>query len=271
MLDVALYSRGRPWAAPWLDAFALGLERHGIKASIEDAATPRDCDLAVFWGHREAAIIERQRTNGGHYLVAECSYLADRLAMVSLGFDGLNGRADFVNADVPGDRWERHFAPLMAPAWRTEGTGWYVLLCGQVATDQAVAHVDIAAWYAETAQRLQGLGYRVRFRPHPKSRGGVNLPGVEISIASLADDLAGAAFAVTFNSNSAVDAALAGVPVIACDPGSMAWAIAGHDVGEAPPRLMRRTWAHRLAYCQWNDDEVRGGDAWAHLKRKFED
>ena len=271
MLDVVIYSRGKPWAVEWLNAIAQGLSRHGIPATFEDADTPRDCDLAVFWGHGEPAIIARQRAAAKHTLVAECAYLDDRLKWVSLGFDGLNGRADFVNDGIDGDRWDRHFAHLMTDDWKAPGEGDVALICGQVAGDQALAHVDINAWYALAVKHLRGAYRRVVFRPHPKGGNPPHLPeGVEVSTLSLAEDLDRAAVAVTFSSNSGVDAVLAGVPVIACDIGSMAWDVAAHTFDAPLRRPDRLVWAHRLAHCQWLPSEVQSGAAWDHLKRKFD-
>jgi hypothetical protein len=70
--------------------------------------------------------------------------------------------------------------------------------------------------------------------------------------------MAGAGLVVTFNSNTGVDAALFGRPVIAMDEGSMAWPVAGHQVTEI---VMpdRSAWAARLAWCQWTMDEMRSG------------
>ena len=74
---------------------------------------------------------------------------------------------------------------------------------------------------------------------------------------------------VTLNSNSGVDAALAGVPVIAFDEGSMAWPVAGHKPQDAihPPRPDRLRWAAELAWCQWTDREFETGECWEHLRR----
>jgi hypothetical protein len=101
----------------------------------------------------------------------------------------------------------------------------------------------------------------VRFRPHPgaQRRGGAaEVPGAATIGGTLAEALAGAALVVTFNSNSGVDAALAGRPVVAMDAGSMAWAVAGHEVAEVV-QPDRTAWAARLAWCQFNKAEMESG------------
>ena len=83
---------------------------------------------------------------------------------------------------------------------------------------------------------------------------------------SLADCLADARWVVTFNSNSGVDAVLAGVPTVAVDQGAMAWAVTGRDPTVQPPTPDRSTWAAELAWCQWTLDEIKKGVAWDHLR-----
>jgi len=86
-----------------------------------------------------------------------------------------------------------------------------------------------------------------------------------VEMPPIEKDLEAARYAVTFNSNSGVDAALAGVPVVAMDEGSMAWQVAGHRIGEIvfPDR---EKWAHDLAFAQWDVEEITSGEAWEHLR-----
>jgi hypothetical protein len=74
---------------------------------------------------------------------------------------------------------------------------------------------------------------------------------------------------VTYNSNTAVDAAIQGYPVFALDRGSMAWAVAGHDLAEidSPSKPDRTQWAADLAYSQWKPAEMAEGLTWRHLSR----
>jgi len=63
---------------------------------------------------------------------------------------------------------------------------------------------------------------------------------------------------MTYNSNTGVEAAMAGRPVIAMDEGSMAYEIAGHQVTDiiTPDRT---AWAHALAWKQFTIDEIQSG------------
>ncbi len=230
----------------WADAFAAGLARHGIKAKRVEGFVPTECDLAVFWGHsaQKSPIMAQCE----HYLVMERWYFGPDFKQVSLGFDGLNGQANFLNENSPPDRWEK-WGPELKP-WNPEGE--YSLVVGQVQKDNACNHVNMAAWYDEQIASLDGP---VVFRPHPKDASYLVPSGAHFSNNPLPVDLAGAKRVVTFSSTVGVDALIAGKPVTAADSISMVY------VG-----IDREQWAHNLAYCQWSEHEIETGEAWEHLR-----
>jgi hypothetical protein len=127
------------------------------------------------------------------------------------------------------------------------------LVMGQVPGDQAIKGIAIDDWYRTAAEAYRMAGFETRFRAHPN--GGPARP--------LQADLDEAACVVTWSSNSAVDAVLAGVPTVAMDRGSMAYQVAGHELGTMPPMPDRMAWSHALAWKQWSMKEMAGGDCWA--------
>jgi hypothetical protein len=139
--------------------------------------------------------------------------------------------------------------------WRDSGTGSVVVM-GQVPTDNACRGVDIDRWCAEAREVFVARGFNVYIRPHPGVRQTVPIDKA----------LETAAFVVTYNSNSAVDAVLAGVPAVAVDPGSMAWDVAGHNL-TPPPTPDREAWARALAWKQWRLDEMASGYCWETVGR----
>lgn len=240
-----------------MSAFAAGLRRHGWKTTIAPAyAGGMRADLCVTWGVRRRDQHLRAMSEGAEICVLERGYVGDRLHWSSVSFGGgLNGRALFRGPFSDGTRWGEHFAKYMQP-WRQKPDG-YVLVCGQVSGDCSLKGVDIDRWYADTIAELRAAGHDVRFRPHPLQ--GKPAPRL---LPPLAEDLAGARYVVTFNSNSGVDAVLAGVPTVAQDEGSMVYSIAGHDRLAMPPTPYRTSWAHALAWCQWSREEMERGDCW---------
>lgn len=247
--------------ARWGAAFIDGLKKHGVEASIHHESDDIDCDVAVMWSHKNAARIKRQKARNSDYIVMEAGYFGDRLGFASLGWNGLNGRADFRNSNSPDDRWKKHGVEVKS--WHG---GDYILVAGQVQGDASIAGIDLQARYTEIIAELKGITNRpIKFRPHPY---GSPIPsGVAISHSSLEQDLAEARCLVAINSNTTVDAAIAGTPVVALDTGSMAWPVAAHELEGVliPRRPDRAQWLNNLAYCQWTEKEIRTGEAWEHL------
>ena len=241
-------------------AFAEGLKRFGITAGVHSTGTYTPSDLAVFWGHRQHQIMQRQRSKGLDYLVMERGYIGDRFQYTSLGFNGLNGRAEFYADNMPASRGDR-FRGTIKP-WHS---GEYYLICGQVIGDASLNEVDYPAWVMSLPREINGLP--VMFRPHPV-RFGYAVP-FPLTTGSLDEDLAGAAGVITFNSNSAVDALLAGTPAIACDAGSMVYGDVGHSTDDWR-KPHREEIINRLAWCQWTLDEIAAGAAWDHLRQRYD-
>lgn len=253
---------GRTPAGEWGGAFAEGLAHHSVRARL--APRPEPCDLLVLWGVRRKQDIETQRQRGGEICILERGYLGDRMKWTSVSFGGgLNGKGEFRGTSDDPARFRRHFG--MQPWRRQDG---YALLIGQVPGDMSLAGTDVARWYRRTAGELTAAGFDVRFRPHPvaENRGlRVRVPGVKLATGTLQEALAGAAVCVCFNSNTAVDAVLAGVPAITADRGSMAWEVTTHSVAEGVVMPDREAWAARLAWKQWTLDEMRSGECWARI------
>ncbi len=245
----------------WTTAFAEGLKAHGIAVNVSREAI-EPSDLLVVWGVRHPGSFAMQRRRG-EICVLERGYIGDREKWTSVSFGGrLNGRAEFRGVrDDPG-RFEANFPGRLKDWKRRFG---YALIMGQVPGDQSLVGVNIAKWYADTAKRLRRMGFAdVGFRPHPLSHH-VKVPGVTAVKGSLAEAFDGAAFVVTWNSNSGVDAVLDGIPTVAMDEGSMAYEVSGHEIGR-PPTPERYGWASALAWKQWTEDEIRSGECWEHVK-----
>lgn len=264
-MKAVFYTNGTPHQMRVGQGLMRTLSAQGWRTDIRNPDRYVPSDLAVIWGHRRKAVIQGQRERGLPYLVAERGYVGDRFLYSSLGYNGLNGLAEFdVPDDVGSERFERLWASELEPC---RSGGDYALLIDQVPNDAALARVagnSLTQWVQQMMREIPHvLGLPVRYRPHPQ---------VTPVTSTLDEDLAGAAVCVTWNSNSGVIAALRGVPVIAFDRGSMAWDVAAHSLGEGihRPGMERRfRWACGLAYTQWSPEECADGTAWAHIGRRF--
>ncbi len=235
-----------------------GFAAHGFNVLRLPYGTRPDVAHVVVWGWRQG---EQYRRMGYEVLVMERGYIGNRFHYTSLGFNGLNGWATFpAYPDDGGARFKEHGGVLKP--WRRDGE--YALILGQVPHDASLRGKNMLPWYMDKAKEIEkAYGIPVHFRPHPdlQKRGLKQfVDGCLPSTCTLDEALGGALFTVCFNSNSAVDSILAGVPCVAGDIGTMAWEVASRsiDVLRYPER---EAWAHKLAFTQWNPDELRSGKA----------
>lgn len=232
-------------------ALAKGLSAHGIKAIQTHVSNRVSTHRVACWGWRAG----RELHQAGHdVLVMERGYIGDRFVWSSLAWNGLNGRG--LAPPVPddgGERLSRFHPDVLQPL---NPCGEYVLIIGQVPGDASLGGRDLHPWYCEQAKKHKG-DLPVFFRPHPLAgrRGPIrNIPGAPRLDGDLSDALHNAALVVTYNSNTGVDALLAGKNVTADDEGSMIWGVTD-----------RAKWAHRLAWRQWTMDEIASGSALEHV------
>lgn len=179
------------------------------------------------------------------------------------GLNGLNNRADFRNKDMPGDRAK----DIELHDWKK---GDHVLLCGQIPWDASCQHVDLPQWLKHMASKIRDHTTRpIMYREHPLMKGTIDVGADYVSQADLKTDLLNAHCVVTFNSNTSVDAILAGVPAFVFDEGAMSWDVANHTLEKMPvPNTPdRQQWLNNLMYTQWRPNEMSEGKAWRHLFR----
>lgn len=253
------------------EKFRKGLQKHGLDATIQHG-NPTPCDLAIMWGiFHFPRVIQQQKRNNKDYLVWEAGYILDRHKWKGLGYNGLNGRADFVNQNSPPDRWNKYFSPLMKP-W--QGDGEYILITGQVTGDASLKPVNGRVDYQTIVSQIKqftSLPVHYRKHPHPKRPSAPCPKGAIPSKGTLEQALSKAHVVVTFNSNTCVDATLAGVPCIVLDKGAMTWDISDHHLNRVnnPSKPDRTQWAYNIAYTQWTMEEIENGEAWDHLKKRY--
>jgi len=248
----------------------------GCGGTLADLDSYKPSEVAVVFGtykkhvpvsYRRGHVVHRQLNQGLNVVIIETGYINrgnGKDNHYAAGLNGINGRAKFNNQDSPAERLMK--LGVKIEPWRKDGD--HILICGQVPWDASVDHLNFIRWANETVFEIQrsGCNRRLVYRPHPLAY--TPTPeGCELSQnASLEDDLKNCWAVVTCNSNSAVEAAIRGIPVIATDAGSMAMPIANPvcDV-EAPKTPDRWQWLCNLAYAQWTPEEMRNEEAWQAL------
>jgi hypothetical protein len=232
---------GVPWQPKRAAFIAEGLHRVGIKTRITDSRARLDEGFPILLGTTFWRGIER---DGEEFLLVDRCSFGDTERFVSLVWNGHGRRGDHrVPEHFDGSRWRKYGMPLKP--WRLEGSR--IVLCGQTET-YSPHHKSLESWYSSVPAS--------HFRPHPA--------GSMYSDLRLARDWDDCILAVTLNSSIAVQSVMDGIPTVTMDEASMAWNVTSHHWSkiEMPDRY---SWAERLAWCQWTDEELREGVPWEYL------
>lgn len=249
--------------AEWM---AAGMRAHGVTVEAAGFDCPAEADIAVVWGWRQRRVIRAAKEAGRPILVMERGHIQPRMEWTSCGWGGLQNHAIYPVVEDGGLRFMANFGEQFQPT--SPGTA-YVLVCGQVDGDASIGDLDVKAWAQAVTDNLARRGHEVTYRPHPLMRRQSENwcpAGARVSVGRLSVDLGMAKACVVYNSTAGVEAALAGIPVVALDKGSMAWSIASHSISAPfrfPTQKERVTWASRLAWTQWTPAEILSGEAWA--------
>jgi len=255
-MKIAIHANpGVKWQRRYADLFVRGFAKHGLSAEVtQSSGRERDCDVAVLFGPNYWKQVER--ANQPYLMVNRV--LVSRNArhvhdVVAISWDGFNGRGTFCVDGADAGRLHKFINPSADVAgWRKEGE--YLLLCGQADVGRCGRYGSTQEWYKYVENTTNE---QVLFRPHPNN--GARVP--------LATHLHLARAAAVLNSTVAIDALLAGVPVLSFDEGNPAHAIAGHTMADTqyPDRLKFLAY---LAHCQYFCDEIENGYFWERLNPK---
>lgn len=174
----------------------------------------------------------------------------------------------------PDDRWRQLKLKL---GKRGRAQAGHVLYCGSSQKYHEFHGIGEATDFAyKVFRRLRKQTERhLVYRPKPSWHDAVPIAGVSMSYGgtSLEDALRGCHCLVTHGSSAAMEAIIAGVPAIVLGP-SIARPVAEVAIDQVEnPKwaddAARLAWASNMAYCQWTADELRSGEAWAHLRAEI--
>lgn len=256
-MQISIHAKtGVQWHKRYAEFFRKGFAAHGIDARVTAAGTrDTDDDVAVVFGPNYFKGVER---SGLPYLMVNRVLLSTNPRhvndVVAISWDGFNGRGTFCVDEITPGRLDRFINPQKdVRGWRKEGE--YLLLCGQADVGRCGRYSTVGEFY----RYVEGTtNEEVVYRPHPNN-GSARLP--------LRTHLHSARVACVLNSTVAVDALLAGVPVISLDEGNPVHAVASHVMAETvfPNRL---PFFRYLAECQYFFGEIENGLFWERLNPK---
>lgn len=222
-----------------LRAFVSGIERHGYKAEIgfPDRSGPKH--LFITWNRINMGNVTAQRfqDQGLPVIVAENAawgndFAGRRWYSLARNYHNTSGCVPYNGPE----RWDS-MGIYMAP-FRESGE---TVILPQRGIGSAPTRMPTG--WPSAAQRKYGG----RIRPHPGKREGL----------CLVDELAHAGKVVTWGSGAAIKALMMGIPVVSEMPN---W-IGCQDNTEVGRIEMLR----RLAWAQWELQEIESGEAFAHL------
>lgn len=237
------------------------------------------CDLIVtwtLWRHTARRLnSDAHQKLGGSVLCMENGFIRSvggrryyQLAWRQGEGSGINGQGVFPIGDD--SRW-KSWNVRMAP-WR--GNGKHILICAQRGVrehDPDITHGS--NWPDTVIEKIRRYTDRpIYFRPHPGNKRPC-LPKrksvdriIDPHKESLEQNLRGAWCTVVYSSTSATDSILAGVPVCYDGESVMCQDLCGRIKHiENPPRGDRDAVLSKLAWGQWNSDELESGEAFRHV------
>ncbi len=234
-------------------------------------------DVVVMWNGKRSlydGVTSGAKREGVPMLFMEHGFF-DRRAFTQYDHEGFNHTASWRSnlADAaPKDGAERFRSVWGKPVVPMGATDGYVLVLGQVKGDSQLWDSEIDDT-RELLAAVKATGADVRYRQHPgDSRAKPDDPCYTDG-TTLEQDLAGAAFVVTINSNSITEALCYGKPALALGPSlaidagvarqatlaTMDDDIAAMRGGWCPSQSSVDNYLHWLACRQWNRREIASG------------
>ncbi len=285
------------WHTRWrtlMERFARGVARYGHTTALYEAKNRPagfDCDYAVVMGAgapvgtlhedlRGAGIpflcvadgyVRRMRDYTGN------QYVLNANPYWSVARGGLQAYGEHLPLYRAGSgRWEA--LGIDPKPWRDAGT--HIVLAHQWSAypwTHETPPRDRRAWYWHVAESIGKVTTRPVFlKPHPKESGDIEVicrdletrSGGQIAFRNqpLPDLFENAHALITYDSNAAVEAVIAGIPVFTAGR-TMADPVANRDLLfiENPTMPDRCQWCNWIAWTQWTAGEIEEGLPWRTL------
>ena len=277
---VLIYSYGKKNRG-LLKCFAAGVRAYGHRTGFlvgEQYKTYVHCDVLVTAGwndtiaqiHRDSAAWSRP------YIAISDGFLRRKgdenkryFCVARNGIHAYGEHLDFNAADS--HRFEE--LKIKPKPWREDGE--HIVIAYQ-SLPLAVDGMLRVEWFSQALATLSRITRRpIVVRPHPKSTKEeieeIPSDGVVVSKGkTFMEDLEDAWALVTYDSNAAVEAAVAGVPIFTGGR-TMASPVSNFHLSdiEQPRMPDREQWLNWLAYTQWKVSEMELGIPWGTLLEEY--
>jgi hypothetical protein len=262
---------------PIFDAIHKGLRHlgHEIVENDEDVAVV----WSALWSGRmlgNKKIFEARKSLGVPTLFIEVGNL-NRDRTWRIGIDHINGHGNFANkTDLDQDRPEK--LGLILHDVQTKRREEILIACQHTKSLQWEGMPNMAKWVAETVGKIRSVSSRpIVVRPHPRDPFTINIPGIRVETPKrVSGTYDGFDIAYTYhcvvnhNSGPAIQAAIAGVPIV-CDSSSLAWPVSS-TIGQISHPVLpdRRQWFVELTHSEWTVEEIEQGIPFIRLRSELE-
>tara|TARA_Y100001936_G_C16041143_1_gene651634 strand:+ start:891 stop:1802 length:912 start_codon:yes stop_codon:yes gene_type:complete len=254
-----------------------------------------DADVAIIWsvlfqGNMSGnyKVWERFKSAGKPVIVLEVGAIK-RNTTWRCGINGITGDAYHGPTGNGDDRFKQFNLELQP--WR-EQKG-HIVICGQhddSAQWQTHNNSSVAQWIYNTVESWRAYDTKSTFliRPHPRNkfswqdlgppdRLGWSTISRPQKVDGTYDDfdfdkvLENAKLVINYNSNPAIEAVLAGVPIMTHES-SRCWPVASPiEYAEQYATPERQQWANDLCYTEWTEQELASGEPFKRIRPKLEE
>lgn len=280
-----------------------GVNSCGDKGILVHDYKPLNTDVAVIQGfvHENSKsshhlnlrknVIDNQLERDKRALIADSNLFLSYDPTNSKGYlrysyDGIfPTTGEYCNDNPDPNRWDkiRQDLGIRLKPWFSKGS--MILITCQRDGGWSMGGQPLMPWLVDTIKRIRRYSDRkilVRFHPgdkkvkeHHKTFSQLKLDNDNVIVSknpTLIDDLRYAYVLVSYNSSPAIIAAIEGTPIIVLDPQrSQAKDVALHSLTEIENASRvdfdRELWIQKIAQMHWNQQELRDGTAWRHLRQ----
>jgi hypothetical protein len=299
------------YAKKALMAFAKGVQKVGDTCKVVDKLEYEECDIAVIFGDVRDAPAKKKRmrlkaeVKGRHIhnglMVIDTPVLMrpfdKKENFRRIGIDSLFADiGNFNNENCDDKRWKKlsQNYGIALNFSKKRGDNIYILLQrfydASLKGSQRLRPKKYFAWLDGVIQELKNeTNRKIIIRPHPgslnveeeleliekfkmkKENTNVIFDYQKKNLFEVLDD---AFVTITYNSGSAIDSLMYGIPNVTYDSGSHAYNITPHNCKnieniQFPEKDKFMQWLYNLSYVDWTIDEMREGLPWLHLKYKI--
>jgi hypothetical protein len=268
MMRVKIYTQhGALNSKPIFDALKLGLQRTGH--TIVDSGE----DLAVIW-----SVLWLGRMSGNQKVYNWCKKNNIPVMIVEVGnllrgrtwrlcLNNINGLGKFANSDDIDPLRPRKLGVFLKPEAQQRKDS-ILIACQHQRSLQWEGLPPTQKWVEETIRQIRNYtDKKIIVRPHPRNLFNLRLSNIYVQIPSKVknsyDDYDidyDHHCVVNYNSGPAVQAAIAGVPVV-CDASSLAFPVSDELQNIDSPALKDRSeWFLRLCHTEWTVEEITKGE-----------